>query len=60
MKQLVEQARQVYTKNMQLRFGLTDEDGNDVGVIRKTVIHGAILNPLLGECLCMSMYCTIL
>lgn len=48
MKKEVELARKVYVKNMQVRFGLTDEIGDDVKIIRKTVLHGAMLNPLSG------------
>ena len=55
MKKEVELARSVYVKNMQVRFGLTDESGDDVKIIRKTVLHGAMLNPLSGMSCMLSL-----
>lgn len=49
---VVELAQQVYVKNMAVRLGLTDENGNDVKSLTYTVIHADVLNPLLGICTC--------
>lgn len=60
MKKEVELARSVYVKNMQVRFGLTDESGDHLKIIRKTVLHGAMLNPLSGTSSCMLSLLTFL
>jgi len=49
MKAPVELARHVYVTTLFQHFVLIDYDGNDTASIMHTVVHGAILNPLIGK-----------
>lgn len=59
MHPLVQTAGAVYVESMKQRFGLINKDGTDVAIIRKTVLHGAMLNPLSGKHCCGFVYCDL-
>lgn len=60
MKSEVELARSIYVRNMQVRFGLIDSSGTDLVVIRKTVLLGAMLNPIYGMFSCYHFHIDLL